>query len=95
MLLVPRWEDHIDSDQTLPQLVDALLAAVGPLALRRDADVRPALAPIVQVLAASAAKLSDSLALAALALAASDRGNNNSEEIELDDEDGASANRDI
>ena len=46
MLLVSRWEDHIDSDQILPQLVDALLAAVSPLALRRDAVVWPALAPI-------------------------------------------------
>ena len=46
MLLVPRWEEHIDSDQILPQLVDALLAAVSPLALRRDAVVWPALAPI-------------------------------------------------
>ena len=89
MLLVPRWEDHIDRDQMLPQLVDALLAVVGPLALRRDADVRPALAPIVRALAASPAELSDSLALAALALAASDKGYINSEDIELDDEDGA------
>ena len=54
MLLVPSWKDHIKGDQVLRQLVDDLLAAVGPLALQRRADVRPALAPIAAALAASA-----------------------------------------
>ena len=54
MLLVPTWDKHIVGDTMLRQLVDALLAAVGPLALRPDADVRPALPSIEEALAASA-----------------------------------------
>ena len=54
MRLVPSWEKHIECNQVLRQVVDALLATVGPLALRPDADVRPALLPIAAVLVSSA-----------------------------------------
>ena len=65
MLLVPRWEDHMEGDQVLRQLVDALLAAVGPLALMPDADVRPALAPIAAALVASTEDFEESPVLEA------------------------------